>query len=84
MEPENVRILKVYYLYRERKRQTVKSKRTTAPFPMIRLSGNYLEEAGFAVGDSITVTLEKNKISISKDLPSETEPGSAEAQPVEG
>lgn len=35
-------------------------------YPEIRLSGKWLEELGYKVGDSIRVTIRKQKISISK------------------
>ena len=55
--PRKTRSLKVYY--------SPKSTRFRKR-PMIRLSGNYLEDAGFAVGDRIEVGLNSRQIVISK------------------
>lgn len=54
---QNKRNLKVYYSQR-----STRFKKQ----PMIRLEGNYLEEAGFSVGDRIEVGLENRQITISK------------------
>lgn len=67
------RKLKMYYRYTKSRYRQI---------PVIRLGGEYLAKMGFKIGDTLCITLEHNKIAITKDLPGETEAGSAEAQPV--
>ncbi len=68
----NTRKMKVYYGFKQN---------SYAQIPIIRLGGDYLTSAGFKIGDTISITLEKDKISITKLLPSEAEAGSAGEQP---
>ena len=56
MSKSNNRKLKVYY----------GPNRKHKGCPVIHLSGNYLTRNGFKIGDEINVTLEENKIVISK------------------
>lgn len=53
------RKLKVYYGYGRNYRQV----------PVIHLSGNYLANAGFKIGDAVDITIEDNIILISKPEP---------------
>lgn len=52
------RIKKVYYAYYDYERWP--------PHPVIHLAGKYLKEFGFNIGDHIEVTLEPQRISITK------------------
>jgi hypothetical protein len=40
--------------------------RKESPVPFINLSGNWLEEAGFLIGDKVTVSVESNRLTIVK------------------
>ncbi len=39
-----------------------------SPHPVIRLSGKYLENFGFVIGDTVEVYLDQNQITIKKVL----------------
>jgi Toxin SymE, type I toxin-antitoxin system len=55
MNPKPVRILKIYNIKKSRYRKTV---------PWINLSGMWLNEAGFAIGQEIKVTIRKQLLVI--------------------
>ncbi|MBI1805636.1 MAG: type I addiction module toxin, SymE family [Ignavibacteria bacterium] len=44
-----------------------------SPHPYIRLGGKYLEDFGFNIGDSFTLNLEPDRITITKICPTSTE-----------
>lgn len=74
----STRTLKIYYGYHGK---------PYVKHPLIRLAGKYLAAMNFQIGDEIDVTVHTNQIVITKHqqvhvIPSETEPGNAEAQPV--
>ncbi len=52
---------KVQYIFCKRKKRIV-------ALPLIRLSGYYLAEYGFGIGDEINVAYEKGRITITKTL----------------
>lgn len=66
----NTRTHKISYGYRRKKRR-----------PLIRLCGDWIEQMGFKIGDTVIITIQQNAIAIAKDLPGEADLGSAGEQP---
>lgn len=57
MKSRNIRRLRVYYAHRPK---------GYSKFPVIRLGGNYLADAGFQIGDELEVTVSERILTITK------------------
>lgn len=61
---KNKRTLKIKYKNVMSGKRTIQ--KSIRQYPLINLSGNWLEEAGFCISDYVNVSIEKNRIIITK------------------